>query len=316
MEKKMPFNSAKIIEERISEADLNTYLVGFDINDHNESKYRWKELINLLQEVIFEFAFGHHLEPDRTKLIAQLSNAAKSIYRIEEFIKVKEIYVDNCSCIDDDDGLRKSDLKRGEFGELILHLLLRDFHSTVPLLSKIYFKDSYGVPVHGFDAVHIQPENKTMWLGESKLYTDGKKGVEALIKDIKEHFQCDYLNNEFMIISKKIEPYDNIPEKEEWLQLMDGKSKLKDILNSVTIPLLCTYSSDNFSSYDDENQSEFVESYEKEVRNLKKNFDEKNDHPLRSNLNIVLLLFPVQCKNELIKRLHKKLYTLQGLEDE
>jgi hypothetical protein len=33
------------------------------------------------------------------------------------------------------------DLARGEFGELILHLLLRDFHDTVPLLSKIYFKD-------------------------------------------------------------------------------------------------------------------------------------------------------------------------------
>jgi len=316
MEKETPFDSEKIIEERISEADLKTYLVGFDIDDEGENKYRWKELINLLQNVIFEFAFGHHLDPDSTKLIDQLSDAAKSIYKIEEFRKVKEIYVDNSGYIDDDDEDLKKYLKKGEFGELILHLILRDFHNTIPLLSKIYFKDSYGVTVHGFDAVHIQPDNKTIWLGESKLYTDGKKGVEALIQDIKEHFQRDYLNNEFVIISKKIEPYDNIPQKEEWLKLMNKKSKLKDVLNSVTIPLLCTYSSNNFTKHNDENLKEFIEDYEKEVRNLKKHFDEKNDHPLKSDLNIILLLFPVQCKNELIRRMHKKLHILQGLQDE
>ncbi|WP_330558188.1 Hachiman antiphage defense system protein HamA [Acutalibacter sp. 1XD8-33] len=34
--------------------------------------------------------------------------------------------------------------RRGEFGELILHLLLRDFKNTIPLISKVYFKDSIG----------------------------------------------------------------------------------------------------------------------------------------------------------------------------
>lgn len=310
------FGSEKVITEKISEADLKTYFVGFDIDDNGESKYRWKELINLLQNVIFEFAFGHHLDPDPTKLIDQLTDAAKSIYKIDVFKNAKEIYVDNDSYIDDDNKDLKKYLSRGEFGELILHLILRDFHNTIPLLSKVHFKDSYGVPVHGFDAVHIQPENETIWLGESKLYMDGKKGVEALIKDIKEHFQSDYLNSEFMIISKKIEPYDNIPEKDEWLNLMDGKTKLKDKLNSVTIPLLCTYSSDNFSKHNDEDLEEFIEDYEREVRNLKARFDAKNDHTLKTNLNIILLLFPVKCKNELIRRMHNKLYTMQGLQDE
>lgn len=31
---------------------------------------------------------------------------------------------------------------RGEFGEIILHFLLRDFKNTIPLVSKVYFKDS------------------------------------------------------------------------------------------------------------------------------------------------------------------------------
>ena len=77
-------------------------------------------------------------------------------------------------------------------------MLLRDFYDSLPLLSKIYFKDSDGHTVHGFDAVHIAPDINdkskfSLWLGESKLYTNGKAGVKALTKDIEEHFNIKYL---------------------------------------------------------------------------------------------------------------------------
>ena len=315
MSEKTQFGSEKVITEHISEADLKTYFVGFDINDNNERFYRWKNLINLLQKVIPDFAFGHHegTSVETTRLTEQLCEAAKSIYKIKEFEETRQIY-EKGGEIDDNDEQKKY-LKRGEFGELVLHLLLRDFHNTVPLLSKIYFKDAYGSTVHGFDAVHIQPQTKTLWLGESKLYIDGKKGIKALIQDIKEHFKKDYLDDEFAIISKKIKPYEDIPEKNHWLDLMDKHTKLSDLLNSITIPLVCTYTSDNFTKYEDETLQEFIEEYEKEVREFKKYFDQNNDHPLKTNLNIILLLFPVRCKNELVRKMHKKLHRLQSIED-
>ena len=313
MAKKLPFESDKIITQHISESDFSTYFVGFDINDNNESRYRWKELINLLQNVIVEFAFGHHMDICRTDATSKVCDAAKSIYKIKDFCEVKNIY-DKGSHIEDDD-ISKAHLRRGEFGELILHLLLRDFHKTIPLISKIYFKDSYGVTVHGFDAVHIQPETKTLWLGESKIYIDGKKGVKALINDIKEHIKRDYLNDEFTIISKKIKLIDNIPNKEHWINLMNKKTKLSDVLDSVTIPLLCTYSSSNFSNFKEESE-DFIKSYEKEVRALKEYFDKNHKHPLKTKLNIILILFPVKCKIALVKKLHKKLHHLQTIEDE
>lgn len=43
-----------------------------------------------------------------------------------------------------------SENQRGEFGELLLHLILRDFKGTIPLISKVYFKDSAGVPAPWF----------------------------------------------------------------------------------------------------------------------------------------------------------------------
>lgn len=312
---KTPFGSEKVIIQHISEVDLKTYFVGFDLDDKGESCYRWDNLINLLQKVIPEFAFGYHYGTsiDIKEITEKLAEAAKSIYKIKEFDDVKTRYL-NGGIIQDDD-VEKKYLERGEFGELILHLLLRDFHSTIPLLSKIYFKDAFGSTIHGFDAVHIQPETKTLWLGESKLYIDGRKGVKALIQDIKDHFKRDYLNDEFTIISKKLKLCSDIPEKDYWLGLMDKNTKLSNILNSINIPLVCTYTSDNFTKYNDEVIKEFIEDYEKEVRELKNYFDKNNDHPSKTNLNIILMLFPVKCKNELVRRMHKKLDHLQKIED-
>ncbi|ANC11283.1 MULTISPECIES: HamA C-terminal domain-containing protein [Bacillus cereus group] len=309
------FGAHKIIQPFISEPNLSTYLVGFDLNDKGETEYRLKELTQLLLNVIPEFSFGFHegTSTENENLVSKVSEAAKAIYNITEFSEVNNIYMNGNSISDDD--IEKKFLRRGEFGELILHLLLREFHSTIPLLSKIYFKDSYGHTVHGFDAIHIQPNTKTLWLGESKLYTDGKKGVSALIGDIMEHFKKDYLDSEFMLVSKKVKHFNNIPEKNYWLDLLNGSTKLIDQLNSINIPLLCTYSSENFNKYNDETCSAFISEYEKEIRMLQDHFYTQNNHPFKTKLNIILLLFPVKCKVELVKSLHKKLYLMQLLGD-
>ncbi|APY00475.1 HamA C-terminal domain-containing protein [Lacinutrix venerupis] len=306
-----PFNSEKIITHKINDTELSTFLVGFDIDDNGESKYRIKHLINKLSDVIIEFAFGFHEGEDtpNNEILSKLTEAAQSIYKIDAFQKVKDIY--NNGTIEDD--LEDKYLRRGEFGELILHLLLRDFHNTIPLLSKIYFKDSFGATVHGFDAVHIEPNTKTLWLGESKLYKNGKLGVKKLIQDIEEHFKSDYLNDEFLIVSKKQKYWDNIPEKEYWLDLMNKSTKLIDKLDSINIPLLCTYNSDLFISHSDENDQTFINEYLDEMKELKKYFDDNNNHPLKTKLNIILILLPVQNKDELVKGLHNKLSSLQKL---
>jgi len=307
-----PFNSEKIITHKINETELSTFLVGFDINDNGDIEYRAKPLIEKLSHVIYEFAFGFHDGEDtpNNEILSKLTEAAKSIYKIDAFQKVKDLY-DNDGSINDD--VEDKYLRRGEFGELILHLLLRDFHNTIPLLSKIYFKDSFGHTVHGFDAIHIENDSKTLWLGESKLYKDGKAGVKALIQDIEEHFKSDYLNSEFLIVSKKLKHFDNIPEKDYWLDLMGKSSKLIDQLDSINIPLLCTYNCELFNKYSDENCADFIQEYLDEMKELKQYFDDNNNHPLKTKLNIILILFPVQNKVEIVKGLHNKLSLIQKL---
>ena len=93
---------------------------------------------------------------------------------------------------------------------------------------------------------------------------------------------------------------------------MDNKTKLDDLFKSVKIPLLCTYTSKNFTKYADENLQEFIGAYQEEVKNLKQYFDDTYK-PSRTDVDIILLLFPVKCKNELVFRMHQKLYHLQNI---
>ena len=303
------FGANKVIKEHFHNTDLCTYFVGFDLTDSGNNEYRINELIRLLTSVIPEYAFGYKSDLTSTKFLEYLSDSAKAIYSIDEFQKVRDIYergeqIEDC--------VADRYLRRGEFGELILHLLLRDYHNTIPLISKIYFKDSLGSNVHGFDAVHINPEEKTLWLGESKIYTDGQNGVKALINDIKEHIVANYLDSEFAIIKRKLTNVTNIPDIDYWQDLLNKSTTLREKFNHITIPLLCVYESDNFTKYNDEIK-EFYESYEKEVLTLHSYFKDNNDHPLKNHLNIILLLFPVKSKKEVVGRLHKNLSTMQEL---
>lgn len=341
----MTFKSIDVIHQHISEADLRTYFVGFDFG-----KFRYDALTEILMDAIVDFAFGYHTgilkKYDRRKLI----EAAKSIYNIKEFSKAKEIYVDNDSLIPDCE-LKVEDkyLKRGEFGELILHLLLRDFIGTTPLVSKIHFKDTDGATVHGFDLVHIGPDlvndgKDSLYFGESKLYSrkDGKAGqhgINDLIEDIKSHFKRDFLYREIALIGKKKyafmppEEYEDENTEEEYKKFLEIKkywfgilekvamkqTKLQDFLDSVTIPLVCTYQSNLFNTHNDEKLDNFLSDYEQEMEELKaifdnklKNIEDEIGEPIKTNLNIILILFPIPSKKELVKILHQKLYHQQN----
>ena len=66
---------------------------------------------------------------------------------------------------------------RGEFGELLLHAIIRETYNTIPAISKIYYKDGPNETVKGFDAVHVVVTDDTLelWLGEVKFYNNISK---------------------------------------------------------------------------------------------------------------------------------------------
>jgi hypothetical protein len=276
-----PFKSEKVIEERISEATLRAYHVGFDTN-----KFRLKPLVDIICRVIPEFSFGYHegLSVPHIEMYEKFQEAAEIIYQTDKF------------------------QKRGEFGELILHLLLRDFHNTIPLISKIYFKDAHNVAVHGFDAVQVTDDGKEkkLWLGESKLYKSGKEGVADLVEDLKKHIDADFLRREFQLLYKKLP--NQIKDIEYWRDLMDKHTTLDKIFTNIVIPMVCTYSSDLFKNHKDAT-ADFFGDFKKESEELHSYFEKKK---IKTSVDVILLLLPVSNRDELNQALYDRLKAFQS----
>lgn len=276
-----PFESDFVLNEHISEADLRVYHVGFEKN-----KFRLTPLVEVIRKVIPEFAFGFHagMKIPYIEMIERVVEAANTVYLTDKY------------------------QKRGEFGELILHLLLRDWCNTLPLVSKIYFKDAHNATVHGFDAIHITIEGdvKKLWLGESKLYLDGVSGVKELAKDVVNHVNGDYLKKEFELIRRKIP--EEIPEVEYWTNLMHKHKNLDDVFDSIVIPLVCTYTSPIFADHYD-NSREYFEALEKECRELFNTFKSS----VSTDVELLLLLLPVPNKDDLNKELDERLKHMQKI---
>ena len=98
--------------------------------------------------------------------------------------------------------------KRGEFGELLLHALIREVFNSQPAISKLYFKTSTNETVKGFDAVHVvaNDDGLELWLGEVKFYEDIHQAIYAVIPELQSHTDGDWLRREFILIDSKIDP--------------------------------------------------------------------------------------------------------------
>ena len=277
-----PFKSDLVIQEYICEPTLKAYHIGFD-----QKQFRLQPLVDIVRNVIPEFSLGYHCGTSipLTEIISRLKEAAQIVYLTDKY------------------------QNRGEFGELILHLLLRDFQNTIPLISKIYFKDTHNVHAHGFDGVQvtITGDKKKLWLGESKLYKTGDAGVRDLAEDIKKHVNADYLRREFSLISKKLP--ESIPEIEYWRNLMDEHQKLDVIFSNIVIPMVCTYNSDLFKNHCEES-NKYFEDFISECTALCKTFDK-----LKGNVSteVILMLLPVQNKDMLNTELDKRLKLMQQI---
>ena len=196
--------------------------------------------------------------------------------------------------------------KRGEFGELILHALIREMFNSQPAISKIHYKSSANDTVKGFDAVHVV-DNKNeleLWLGEVKFYKNINNAIFDIVQELNVHSDRDYLRNEFLLIEGKI---DNKWEHADKFREMISKRKPLDaIFKKLCIPVLLTYESPVIAEHSSVSE-EFCEEIEKELMKHYSSFSNKKLPPI----NIHLFLLPLDSKKKLLDILHDKLEGLQ-----
>lgn len=199
---------------------------------------------------------------------------------------------------------------RGEFGEIFLHIALRQIYNSIPAISKIYFKDSVNGTVKGFDAVHVVKNNSKLelWLGEVKFYSDYSRAIRDVIDELIEHTKYDYLRNEKMLLLNKID--DNFSFYPELSKLLDTNTSLDEIFDCACIPILITYDSETLKKHNKKTEC-FDEELKSEVMKINQKMFNKLSKIELPPVKIHFFLLPLQEKSILIDALDKELKDLQ-----
>lgn len=195
--------------------------------------------------------------------------------------------------------------KRGEFGEILLHIALRQIYGSIPAISKIFWKDSVNSTVKGFDAVHVVANGTSLelWLGEVKFYEDGNRAINDVAKELIDHTKTDYLRNEFMLITNKLDP--TSPYFAKLSQLLDPNTSLDAVFDAACIPIFITYESDAIRSSkktDDAYKTKLATEVSALQQKLANKFPD-GSLPIR----IHLFILPLHTKTALIKILDELL---------
>ncbi|AZJ31786.1 protein of unknown function [Tenacibaculum mesophilum] len=199
--------------------------------------------------------------------------------------------------------------RRGEFGELILHSIIKECYNTTPAISKIHFKDGPNETVKGFDAVHVlEVDNQLeLWLGEVKFYSNISNAIRDVVPEIKDHLENNYLRNEFIAITNKID--EKFPLKDKLKKLIDPYTSLDEIFSSISVPVLLTYNSNTTKDI-----TKFTDEYIDKIKpELEKIFEAFKDKIGDIDLKIHLFLLPMKEKIELTASLDERLNVWQNL---
>lgn len=274
------------LEIRVHRMDLTPGLTALCAG-YEPGVWRDRQLAGHLMRWIPEFALNHSEREgiDSSTAVEQMQQASRNMFMTPD-IK-----------------------KRGEFGELLLHVVIRQCFKSIPAISKIFYKDGPNETVKGFDAVHVVIAEGTMelWLGEVKFYSNISTAISHVISELKDHTKRDYLRQEFQAIVKKIDP--KWPHAAKLKRLIDPSTSLDEIFSRTCLPVLLTYDSPCVRTFDRVCEA-FVEGFEKEVLRHHGTFSGKK---LPDHIRVHLFLLPLRSKAELQKRLHEKLTVWQSI---
>ncbi|THF84444.1 HamA C-terminal domain-containing protein [Cohnella fermenti] len=270
------FESHLVFDEYISKTHLRGFSVGYELNE-----YRYDSIVELIFNALPDFALSHSelATLGSNNCVRKMKKAAKLVYESDKYTR------------------------RGEFGEVLLHIVMRDYFNTIPAISKLYYKDSSNDTVKGFDAVHIVPikDELELWLGEVKFYNNCSTAIRDVIKELWVHTDKDFLRKEFLFVSNKIDA--SWPHASQLQTLIDDRTSLDKIFSRLKIPVLLTYDSDVIKKH-----RVVTDTFKDElITELEANHQLFRNGGLPTTVEFVLILIPLEEKKILVDQLHQEL---------
>jgi hypothetical protein len=274
------------IEVRVHKLDCSPGLTGMCAGYEN-GEWRCRRLASHLIEWLPEFALTYEERENMGShnAVALIAQAARAVYTSEKY------------------------QKRGEVGELLLHIAMCQVFHTVPAISKYFFKDSTNDTVKGFDAVHVvaTKDSLELWLGEVKLYGDIVAAISDVVAEINEHTQRDYLRAEFAAITNKIE--DTWPQAERLKRLLHRNTSLDEVFDRMCIPVFLAYESPTIKKHNSVSVA-FKKAFVEEISQHHGTFSQKQ---LPKNIRVHVFLFPIASRSTLLSEFDERLKACQAI---
>lgn len=205
--------------------------------------------------------------------------------------------------------------RRGEIGELLLHMILRTFYKSSRLISRIYFKDAANDTVKGFDCAHIVEQGDNgqleLWLGESKLYQDGYGAATAIYDELKIHLDRDYLRYEFAAITDKIP--EDFPQREKIIALLSRKTSLDQTFESVVVPIFISYNSEAAGRHKESTEDYIADLTDEVMGNWESMRKRYAKWTLPRKIRAHVFYFPMDTKADLTTAFDERLKAWQTL---
>lgn len=266
-----------------------SYLKKIDINStsfaitkikdvyHFDMEFFCNHILN--EKTLIDFAFPSHRQSFRNSkdFRNKIKRAAQKVYTTKKY------------------------QSRGEFGELIMHVLIRDFYAGIPLVRKIFFKSAVNDTVKGYDCVFVVKSGMqtNLWLGEAKLHTSIDSVYPKLRNSLLSSMNADYLENEFICLADHID--EEFEDRDIWVDIMSNirsHSDLGTIFDRVIIPIFVGYETAIYSNKDTikriKDEAEAIE-FKIRSRNSDLNFD------------FVIMMLPIDSKKLLLAKLNEVL---------
>ena len=304
---------------KVDEEDVNTILVNTDYQEDGSLQYAYDNFADVFSENVLEYAFAYAQIPP-AQITRKLREAAQSMIKLHDVQKLRSYFTDDIPEEDWDADFLRWYEKKGIFGEVILHLFLKEFKDTIPLISKLYFKDSFAQEAKGFDSIHVSSNGETLWLGETKFYKTWKKngvvkgGIDELVEDLKKHFTKDYLSEQYVIIKRGLETEYEHPQRAAWIEKLNRPILLKDVFQYIRIPLLCVYedgiAQDYLQPITEAAKDAGIITHTTTVRDY---YNSINTYPHKEQVETLLILMPIEAKRKIVKCMLEKIWHLQNI---
>jgi hypothetical protein len=276
-----PFFTVRV-KNQTKSPTLTGLCVGYE-----RGEWRASELADHVMEWLPEFAlnFTERKSLGHQNSVKLLKRAAAAVYATDKFSR------------------------RGEFGELLLHAAVRQVFNSVPAISKLFYKTARNDTVKGFDAVHVVgPANDLeLWLGEVKFYSNIKKAMTDVVKELQLHTGTSFLKGEFAVITNMLDKA--WPHAEALRALLRPNVSLDAVFSRMCIPVMLTYDSPCIAG-NIVCDNKYITDFTSELDSHHAAFA---GMALPKDIRIHLFLLPLKKKDAIVTLMDKKLKQWQNL---